>query len=206
MPGREIIAETAALTADGSGIPLGYPVPDIGVRVLGQGREAGSERRDGDPGEIWVAGEHVAHAYFANPQADAANFLKGEGVWYRMGDVGYKDGKGRLWLMGRVNTTITREGRVLYPIPVESVSETLAFVRRAALLGLPDARLGERVVLVVEFKPGAEKSKDWQAQLRALCADRGWPLDEVRTIKHIPVDARHNARIDYARLKKALSG
>ncbi len=206
MRGRQIIAETAALTAKGAGIPLGYPVPGIGVRVLGQGRETGNERRDGEPGEIWVAGDHVARAYFANPQADAANFLKEDRGWYRMGDLGYKDGKGCLWLMGRVNTTITREGRVLYPIPVESVSETLAFVRRAALIGLPDERLGERAVLVVEFEPGFEKPGDWRARLCALCADRGWPLDDVRPISRLPVDARHNARIDYAGLKKVLSG
>lgn len=208
MPGTQIIAETAALTAEGAGIPLGYAVPGIGVLVLGQGNEAGNERRDGDPGEIWVAGEHVARAYFANPRANATNFLKdGTGtVWYRMGDIGYKDDEGRLWLVGRVNTTITREGRALYPLPVESVIETLSFVRRAALIGLPNERLGEQAVLVVEFKPGVEKPKDWRAKLWALCAERGWPLDEVRTISRIPVDARHNARIDYAGLKKVLSG
>ena len=211
MPGAQVIAETAARTARGAGIPLGSPVSGVCVRILGQGGEAGQERADGETGEIWAAGEHVARGYFANPQADATNFRKEDfepgrpETWYRMGDMGYRDAQGLLWLVGRVNTTITRDGRVLYPIPVESVVEALAFVRRAALVGMPDERLGQRAVLAVQFKPGPEKPRDWRARLRAVCAERGWPLDEVRAIARMPVDARHNARIDYAGLRQALS-
>jgi acyl-CoA synthetase (AMP-forming)/AMP-acid ligase II len=205
MPGHEIIAETAALTAKGSGIPLGYPVRDIGVRILSHGREPKVECRDGEPGEIWVAGDHVARSYFANPQANEVNFLKQDQVWYRMGDVGYKDNQGRLWQVGRVHTTIHRAGCVVYPLPVEAVVETLAFVRRAALIGLPEASLGEKTVLAVEFKPDVAAPNNWQTQVRDVCAEHKWPLDEVRKVKHIPVDARHNARIDYAQLKKRLA-
>jgi acyl-CoA synthetase (AMP-forming)/AMP-acid ligase II len=214
MSGTRMTAEAAALTAKGAGIPLGFPIAGINVRILGQGLERQTEQREGEPGEIWAAGNHVARGYYANPRADAANFLKegsnpgppeADEVWYRMGDVGYKDAQGCLWLVGRVNTTIIRGGQVLYPLPVESVGETLAFVGRAALVGLPNERLGERAVLAVQFKPGVEKPRDWQARLRAVCAACGWPLDEVRAVSRIPVDARHNARIDYARLRQRLS-
>lgn len=196
MPAAEVLTETAALTATGAGIPLGHPV--LGVRILdSQGHDLGLR----DIGEIWVAGEHVARAYFANPRADAENKrLEADGgVWHRMGDVGYRDEQGRLWLVGRVNTLIRRAGCVLYPVRVEAALDTLPFVRQAALVGAPDAKLGERTVLVVELR--ARPPRNWLARLRAICAERHWPIDEVRSIRRLPVDARHNARIDYQRLR-----
>ena len=205
MAAQDVLAETAALTAQGAGIPLGHPVPGLCARVL-DGQE--NPRGDGEAGEIWVAGDHVARAYFAAPRADAANKRADpEGrVWHRMGDVGYEDSRGQLWLLGRVNTVITRMGHALYPVRVEAAVETLPFIRRAALVGVPDKRLGERAVLVVEFERRAWKPTDWRPRLRALCADHGWPLDGIRAVPRVPVDARHNARIDYVRLRRALSG
>jgi acyl-CoA synthetase (AMP-forming)/AMP-acid ligase II len=203
MPAHEILSETAALTANGTGIPLGHPVSEICVKVL---NERGEEQPAGECGEIWVTGEHVARAYFANPQAEAANKRVGaEGrLWHRMGDMGYKDVRGRMWLSGRVNTVILRAGRAVYPVPVEAAIEPLPFVRRAALVGLPDAALGERAVLVIEFARRTPCPADWQARLRTICAEQGWPVDDVRAIPRLPVDARHNARIDYRKLKQWL--
>ncbi len=200
MPAAVVIAETASLTANGAGIPLGYPVSDVRVRVLDS---RGIQLNTREVGEIWVAGEHVARAYFANPRADAENKRhEADGcLWHRMGDVGYRDGQGRLWLAGRVNTVIKRAGRVLYPVLVEAALDTLPFIQRAALVGVPDSTLGERAVLVVELRPNGPA--DWQSRLSAICVERDWPIDEVRAIPRLPVDARHNARIDYERLRKS---
>ena len=199
MPASEIILKTSALTAQGAGIPLGYPVSDICVKIL---NKHGEEQVTGMTGEIWVSGEHVARTYFENLQADALNkYSDAEGrVWHRMGDFGYQDRNGRLWLVGRVNTTIERGGRLLYPISLEAAVGMLAYVRRAALVGVRDTRLKERTLLMVELNRGVAKPSDWQARLKAYCAERGWFLDSVRSIRRLPVDPRHNARIDYARL------
>jgi len=89
-------------------------------------------------------------------------------------------------------------------MPVETVAASLPFVRRAALIGAPDKKLGERSVLIVELESGAVKPNDWRAQLQALCAQHGWIVDEVRSIRRLPVDARHNSRIDYTRLKSKM--
>jgi acyl-CoA synthetase (AMP-forming)/AMP-acid ligase II len=203
MPDHEILSETAALTASGAGIPLGHPVSDVAVRILG---ENGKKPETGAVGEIWVAGEHVARGYFSNPQADSVNkSLDADGcLWHRMGDLGYRDEHGRLWLAGRVHTTIARDGQSIYPVPVEAAVGTLPFIHRAALLGIRDSRLGERACLTVEFIPGVEKPAGWQSQVQALCASHGWIIDEIRAVGRIPMDARHNARIDYARLKSRL--
>jgi len=125
-------------------------------------------------------------------------------LWHRMGDVGHVDESGRLWLDGRVNTIVMRGQCPIYPMPVETVAASLPFVRRAALIGVPDENLGERSVLVVEFEVDVVKPNDWRAQLQALCAQQDWIVDEVHSIRRLPVDARHNSRIDYTRLKSQM--
>lgn len=200
MSGVDILAETAALTANGAGIPLGVPVADIAVRVLDGNQQ---EQGMGQVGEIWVAGEHVARGYFANPQADTYyKHPDSDGcLWHRMGDLGSLDERGRLWLAGRVHTTIVRDGQTLYPVPVEATVGMLPFVYRAALTGISDPQLGERTCLTVELATGVAPPADWQVQLKTICAEHGWIIDQVRAIRHMPVDARHNARIDYKRIK-----
>jgi acyl-coenzyme A synthetase/AMP-(fatty) acid ligase len=116
-----------------------------------------------------------------------------------MGDLAYRDESGRLWLVGRVHTIVRRADKIIYPVPVEALAASLPFVHRAALTGLPDPQLGQRTCLTVERSAGIPA--DWQEQLKALCANHGWTIDMVRAIRHMPVDARHNARIDYRRLK-----
>jgi acyl-CoA synthetase (AMP-forming)/AMP-acid ligase II len=153
-----------------------------------------------------VSGEHVARNYFANPDAESTNKrvdMEGQ-LWHRMGDLGHIDVAGRLWLDGRVNTIVMRGGTPIYPVPVETVVATMPFVYRAALIGVPDWKLGERSVLIVEFAADAVKPNDWRIQLQALCAKHGWILDEVYSIRRLPVDARHNSRIDYERLKSKM--
>lgn len=198
ITGEEILAETAALTARGAGIPLGHPVADVAVRLLDAQLR---EQPLGQVGEIWVAGEHVARNYFANPQADAHYKQRDAAgrLWHRMGDLAYQDQDGRLWLAGRVHTIVARDGKTIYPVPVEALAASLPFVHRAALTGLHDPQLGQRTCLTVEL--AKDVPSNWQEQVKALCAKHGWTIDLVRSIRRMPVDARHNARIDYKRLK-----
>jgi acyl-CoA synthetase (AMP-forming)/AMP-acid ligase II len=198
----EFLAEEGLPISNETGVPLGKPVSDIDVRIRDG---SGPDRSAGQVGEIWVSGPHVARGYFANPRAESFNKrIEADGrAWHRMGDLGYRDSAGGLWLSGRVNTTVVREGRPLYPAPIESLAATLPFIYRAALFGVPDALLGERSVLAVEFAENVPLPADWRSQLTALCAARGWILDEVYSMRHLPVDRRHNSRMDYARLKSA---
>jgi len=200
ISGVEFMDETTELKSAGSGVPLGRLVPEVCVHILGMN---GEDQGAGRVGEIWVSGEHVARHYFANPHAESKNkFIDVDGIlWHRMGDLGYMDGAGRLWLSGRVNTVIMRDGSPIYPVPIEMLIETLPFVHRAALVGFPDPQLGERSVLIVEFVTNVVKSDGWRSQLRLLCAEHGLIVDEVHSIRRMPVDARHNSRIDYRRLK-----
>lgn len=200
---RELRDEKITRIGAGAGIPLGRPIPGIYVRILDGNHK---EQSANEVGEIWVSGRHVARGYFSDPKANAANkYLDAEGnLWHRMGDIGYKDHDEWLWLVGRVNTIVIRAGKTMYPLQVESVVEKLPFVRRTALVGETDKRLGERAILLVEPAKDIPLPNTWRKEIQSLVAERGWVLDSIRPIRKIPMDARHNARIDYQKLKSMI--
>jgi acyl-CoA synthetase (AMP-forming)/AMP-acid ligase II len=190
LDAAEITGKTAALTARGAGLALGQPAPGVKIRIRDG---AGQDQAADAPGEIWVAGQHIAGTMTDAPR---------EAGWHRLGEAGYHDRIGRLWLLGRASALITRAGEILYPVPVEAAVETLPFVRRAAFVGVPDAKLGQRAALVVELEP--RQPADWQSQLRALCDRYAWPVDEVWAVPRLPASPRDEGQVDYARLQRDL--
>jgi len=203
MSGQELAADKITRIEAGAGIPLGRSVSEICIRILDENHH---ERPANEVGEIWVSGAHVARGYFSNPKANAANkYLDAEGeLWHRMGDIGYKDDDEWLWLVGRVNTIIVRAGKPIYPMQVEAVVGKLPFVQRTALVGDADKLLGERAILLVEFAKNIPRPNAWRQEIQSLVAERGWVVDAIRSIRKIPVDARHNARIDYEKLRSMM--
>ncbi|MGH7637170.1 MAG: AMP-binding protein [Gemmatimonadaceae bacterium] len=155
-------------------------------------------------GELLVTGPHVCRDYVGDERAFAENKVRDPAgmVWHRMGDTGYFDGKGRFWLVGRVHSTIQRGGVVVHPQIVERAARGEdARIRRVAAVGLPDDVLGERLVVVVESDSldvaPAVRSRIGEAKLA--------PLDAlVVTSRPLPVDPRHNSKIDYHRLRDLL--
>jgi acyl-CoA synthetase (AMP-forming)/AMP-acid ligase II len=116
-------------------------------------------------------------------------------VWHRTGDAGRFDAAGRLWLLGRCSAKVADRRGVLYPFAVECVAHDASGVARAAFVQHQGRRL-----LAVEPRP-AESNPDCEALRSAL----SWAtLDEVRVIDAIPVDRRHNAKIDYPELRRRL--
>lgn len=155
-------------------------------------------------GELLVAGDHVCKDYFRNPDAVKENKLRtpdGE-IWHRMGDTGYFDTLGRFWLVGRVHSTIFRAGQAVHAQLVEQAAgEADSKVRRAAAVGLPDPQLGQRVVLVIETESGQELREEVEARLQ----QSGHPVDEIiLTDEPLPLDPRHNSKIDYPKLRDRL--
>jgi acyl-CoA synthetase (AMP-forming)/AMP-acid ligase II len=119
-----------------------------------------------------------------------------------MGDTGYFDEAGSFWIVGRVHSTILRGGKYVHPQLVEqAAAESDPQIGRVAAVGLADQELGERVVLVLEAPPSQ--------QLRDIVSKSldkaGQHVDEIRfSAKPLPLDPRHNAKIDYLRLKESL--
>jgi acyl-CoA synthetase (AMP-forming)/AMP-acid ligase II len=158
----------------------------------------------GAVGELVVTGAHVGRDYYRNPQAVEENKIRDAegGVWHRMGDTGRLDREGRFWLVGRVHSTIRRAGALVHPQLVEQAAlGDDAEIRRVAAVGLRDASLGERVLVLVESAGGASVGERVAARLRQAAL----PCDELRVSSTaLPVDPRHNSKIDYAALRRSL--
>jgi acyl-CoA synthetase (AMP-forming)/AMP-acid ligase II len=151
-----------------------------------------------------VAGAHVCKSYYRSPEAERASKIVDPGgeIWHRMGDTVYRDGQGRLWLAGRVHSTIHRGGALLHAQLVEQAARGDDLrIRSAAALGLPDAVLGERLTVVLE----AEEVDGLLPAVRSRLQAAGFAADELRvTRRPLPRDPRHRSKIDYARLRARL--
>ncbi|WP_405981142.1 FadD3 family acyl-CoA ligase [Streptomyces sp. NBC_00158] len=117
---------------------VGPPLPGTEVRVTGP---LGQVLPAGEPGEVQVRGYHVTPGYLDDPAATAEAVLAGG--WLRTGDIGVLDGRGYLAITDRLKDMYVVGGFNAYPAEVESVLLTHPAVVDAAVIGIPDERLGE---------------------------------------------------------------
>lgn len=192
----------------GKGLIAGRPVEEIQLRIIVDhwGRPVGpynwaefqaSCQPIGQPGEIVVHGDHVLTGYLHGLGDEETKFQVDGAVWHRTGDAGYLDEQGRLWLLGRCSARIRDDRGILYPFAAETAVYQDAEVRRAAMVAHKRRR-----ILAVEYYDARS-----QSDTRKLQKDLAWTfLDEVRVCWRIPVDKRHNAKIDYPSLYQMLDG
>ena len=137
----------------------GKPQDYVEIHILD---ENGSECPTGEVGEICIAPASSGAwkdvytpmlRYWNNPEATEKALLDGV---YHSGDLGFIAEDGNLFIRGRRNELILRGGANVYPAEVERILELDPGIAGSAVLGLPDERLGERVVAVVECEPDAE--------------------------------------------------
>ena len=103
----------------------------------------------GEIGEVIapMEGLDAFEGYWKRPDADAKAI---RGGWYFTGDLGYFDEDGELFLVGRVDDMIISGGENIHPEEIEDVLDAMPPVRQAAVVGMPDERLGQKVVAFVE--------------------------------------------------------
>jgi acyl-CoA synthetase (AMP-forming)/AMP-acid ligase II len=200
LAASEISAEDYARMGAGGGLLAGRPVAQIALGLLPDqwGRSIGPYApRDfdalrlpaGQVGEIVVSGKHVVRGYLGGRGDAETKFDVGGQRWHRTGDLGRLDDDGRLWLLGRCSASVQDARGRLYPFAVECAALQQPGVKRAAL-----ALIDGRRILAYE----AERD----LPLRDALA---WAaLDEARRVAAIPVDSRHNAKIDYPALRRLL--
>ena len=184
---------------EGKGLLAGAPIPEIRLRIIPDqwGREVFVQASvpRGKTGEILVTGDHVLKSYLhGQGEAETKVSIEGE-IWHRTGDAGYLDASGRLWLLGRCAARVQDARGTLYPFAAECVAMSFPFVRRAAFVLVKAKRL-----LAVESDGSLSEDK-----LRDLKAALSWAaVDEVRVLRRIPVDRRHNAKVNYPQLMRLL--
>jgi acyl-CoA synthetase (AMP-forming)/AMP-acid ligase II len=112
----------------------------------------GNEVPPGTVGEIWSRGPSITIGYYRNRDANAQSFS--DDGWFHTGDQGVIDEEGYLRIVGRKKEMLIRGGANIYPREIEEVLYQHPKVGDAAIVGLPDPRLGERVCACIVPKAG----------------------------------------------------
>jgi long-chain acyl-CoA synthetase len=130
-------------------------------------------------GEIVVRGHNVMKGYYKQPEATAEAF---RGGWFHTGDMGYVDEDGFFFIVDRKKELIIRGGFNVYPREVEEVLYAHPAVAEAAVIGVPDERMGEEVKAIVSLKPGVSATAE---ELIAFTKERVAAYKYPRTIEFI---------------------
>ncbi|MGW1917640.1 long-chain-fatty-acid--CoA ligase [Streptomyces sp. NPDC002076] len=133
---------------------VGTPVPGVEMRVVDNN---GKKVAHGETGEIVIRGHNVMKRYWRRPEETATAIRDG---WLHTGDLGRIDQDGYFWIVGRKKDVIIRGGYNVYPREVEDVLYEHPAVADAAVIGLPDADLGEEVGAAVVLRPGAQATAE----------------------------------------------
>jgi long-chain acyl-CoA synthetase len=144
----------------------------VGRAVLGQVLildDEGAPCATGTPGTVWFRGA-TSFEYF-NDEAKTAASRNADGDTSTVGDVGYLDEKGYLFLTDRKTHMIISGGVNIYPQETENLLITHPKVMDAAVIGVPDDDLGEAVKAVVQPVPGVEPSAELERELIAYCRE-----------------------------------
>jgi non-ribosomal peptide synthetase component E (peptide arylation enzyme) len=162
---------------------IGRLVEGMELRIIDAG---GKDVPYGEIGELAARGPTVHLGYHNNPAANAASFTA-EG-WFPTGDLGrYVDASGNVQLAGRSKEIINRGGKKFFPREVEEILYTHPSVLHAAMVGLPDARLGERNCLCVIPKTGRDLSLDEAVSfLKGQIADYKLP-ESIERFEEFPL-------------------
>lgn len=123
----------------------GRAMPGVEVRIVALG-EDGAVRDavdvpDGSPGEVWVRSQGVMRGYFRDPEQTAAAIV--EGGWCRTGDVGIRDEQGHIRVVDRLKDAYNCGGFSAFPAEIENHLLEHPALAQVAVVGVPDARLGE---------------------------------------------------------------
>jgi len=143
--GRDVLEKTGS-------VGRAMPLLDVEIRD-----ETGKALPDGALGEICLYGPLVTPGYWNRPDATAETVRDG---WLHTGDLGIRDADGFLWVVDRAKDMVIRGGENVYCVEIEHCLAEHPAVDEAAIVGVPDPELGEKVKAVVRVAPGASLSED----------------------------------------------
>jgi len=116
-----------------------------------------SQLPKGETGELMVKGPGVMKEYYKNPEATKKTLING---WLLTGDMARRDEDGFIWLVDRKKDVIITGGENIFPVEVEDFLMENGKIQDAAVIGIPDERLGEIAAAIIKLKPGKEMSEE----------------------------------------------
>jgi long-chain acyl-CoA synthetase len=152
---------------------VGIPIPGVQVRIV---NDQGEEVPRGEVGELIVSGDNITPGYFQNREESERVLRDG---WLYTGDVARQDDDGYVYIVDRKKDLIIRGGFNLYPRDVEEILNAHDKVAEAAVIGIPDERMGEEMVACVVKKQDADVTEE---ELITYCQDH---LSKRKTPRHI---------------------
>jgi long-chain acyl-CoA synthetase len=145
---------------------VGRAIVGTKVRILD---DDGNDLPALEVGNVYLESPGASFEYRDDPDATAAAF---RGKAFTIGDIGYLDGDGYLFLCDRARDVIISGGVNIYPAEIEGVLQSHPSVADAAVIGVPDSEWGEQVKAVVEVVDGAEPDDALVETLRTWCRER----------------------------------
>jgi acyl-coenzyme A synthetase/AMP-(fatty) acid ligase len=213
---NEVLSETAARTEDGGGVCVGRKLDSIDWRVIRITDDAiatmdeAEEIPAGQIGELIVRGPQASPCYVTNKGTNTTSKITHQstirnppseiGSWHRMGDVGYLDERNRFWYCGRKSQRVETASGTLFTERVEAIFNGHPAVRRSALVGI-GPHGNQSPVVIIEREPTVQAA-NLVLDLLHLAQSNA----QTRAISHVlihpklPVDVRHNAKIDREKL------
>ena len=172
---------------------VGRPIADTRIRIVS---EDGRECAVGEPGVIYVRQPMVPDFTYLNN--DAARSKAGLDDLATVGDIGYLDAEGYLYVCDRQSDMVISGGVNIYPAEIEHVLITLQGVTDCAVFGVPDAEYGESLMAVVASPGGQVSGSQVQAFIREQMAGYKVPK-RVEVVDSLPRD--DNGKVAKRRLR-----
>jgi len=205
LPVADISLAQIEAAPPGNGVCVGTPVPGVEVAISpldAAGSATGPlTDEDGIVGEVCIRAAHMRDGYDKLWMTQhAASQPAG---WHRSGDVGHLDGAGRLWVEGRMGHIVTTAAGPVTPVGIEHAVTSLPEVSHAAVVGVGPSGTQQLVLVVVPVDGGRHSDladEDLADRVRAKvnAAD----VAAVLTTPSLPVDKRHNSKIDRSRVAR----
>jgi long-chain acyl-CoA synthetase len=169
---------------------VGFPAPVCDVKLF----EADSE----GVGELLVRGPNIVKGYWNKPEATAATFVDG---WLHTGDLARIDGEGFVQIVDRKKDMVNRGGENVYCVEVENALAGHPAVFETAVMGVPDAMMGEKVGAIVVLKPGAQADP---CEIREFLHDRlaDFKIPQFMIMRGDPLPRNPGGKILKGRLRK----
>ena len=127
--------------------------------------DKGNEVKRGEVGELAVKGPGVMLCYYKNKEA-TDEILHGE--WLYTGDMAKEDEDGFIYLVDRKKDVVISGGENIYPVQIEDFLRQYDKIKDVAVIGIPDARLGEVTAAIIEIKEGMECTEE---EIRTFCEE-----------------------------------
>ncbi|MEA3077634.1 MAG: long-chain acyl-CoA synthetase [Actinomycetota bacterium] len=174
---------------------VGKPMVEGQVKV---GDDEGEEVARGEVGLVYIKAPAGARfEYFKDSDKTAKTF---RGDYFTLGDMGYMDDDGYLFLTDRTANLIISGGVNIYPAEVDAVLLEHPAVGDAATIGIPNSEWGEEVKAVVELQPGVEATPALASELLAFCRDRLASFKCPRSVDFVDTLPRQDNGKIYKRL------